>query len=367
MTNRKQRPIPLAAISTRQQTLVEAHIPLVHLTLNRHSSLTRPHRPGRDTGELLQEGCLALVEAVRTHDPNRHGTFAAFAMARIHYAMSRYAHEQHSLIRIPFITQRRRRELPDDPTGRRHRPDPLPRVVTLRDDRHSRRRISAQRRQARSFADTHHGVTVGDLVRECYDRVTARVLERMKHTPRATSQLRTLLDRCAEERWTVPEPEARTSVRKLAGALGCSIGRITHSEERFRTQTATLLEADRTYRLLLRLGRKHADGWRRRLTDRELAYLRRLPHDNADSKPLAESTPNAPPDDPNGAKTRNPNRHSRISRPRNPQRRLPHPHRRPAVSRRKPSPVVRPHPSRTDRPQTASAAPSSGPGRTDAS
>ena len=39
--------------------------------------------------ELFQEGCLALMQAVRAYDPSSGMTFASYAMPRIHYAVWR--------------------------------------------------------------------------------------------------------------------------------------------------------------------------------------------------------------------------------------------------------------------------------------
>jgi DNA-directed RNA polymerase specialized sigma subunit len=101
--------IPLAALSARQRRLVESHLPLIHHTLSRLNEwVARHRRHGRYT-ELVQEGSLALIDAVRSHDPTRHGAFAPYAMARIHFAVSRFVHETQCAIRVPYSTQRRRR------------------------------------------------------------------------------------------------------------------------------------------------------------------------------------------------------------------------------------------------------------------
>ncbi|MBN2559807.1 MAG: hypothetical protein JXQ75_02615 [Phycisphaerae bacterium] len=281
MTCGEEQRVSLGAMSARQRRLVERHLPLVHLTLRRHGDLARLCRAGREPSELLQEGCLALMEAVRAHDPARHGHFASFAMARIHYAMSRYAHEQSSLIRIPFITQRRRKNRLTGGPPDRHHPDALPRVVRMSDDRKTPSQKLVRRLYAEAVARRRDGVTIGDLVRECYDRAAAQVVSRMKSSPRCTTGLRKLVDRCSRERWTVPEPDARTPVRQLADALGCSMGRVTHCEERFRKKVAAVLQADLAYGELRRIGRRRTEGWRHRLTRRELASLRRLQAEDA--------------------------------------------------------------------------------------
>jgi hypothetical protein len=271
-----EKSIRLGAMSTRQQRFVEQNIPLVHLTLRRCRELASVREPGREPGELVQEGCLALVEAVRSHDPARHGAFATFAMARIHYAMSRFAHEHQSLIRVPFITQRRRKQRRDHDTADRHRPEPLPRVVRMSDPRKTPSQNRARHLYAEGFGRRWDGTTIGDLVRERYDRAASQVVSRLKHSPRCAADFSELVDRCSRERWTVPEPGARTPIRRLAAALGCSLGRITRCEERFRTQVIAELDADVAYGELLRLGRGRTDGWRHRLADDEVAKLRRL-------------------------------------------------------------------------------------------
>ena len=275
MARVEEQRISLHGISLQQRRLVERHLPLVRLTLNRHSDLANPRQPGREASELVQEGCLALVEAVRSHDPLRHGSFASFAMARIHFAMSRFAHEHSSLIRVPFITQRRRRKRRADTAEDRHSPEPLPRVVRMNDPRRTPSQTFSRRLYSESMSRRREGVTIGDLVRDCYDRAASCAVSQMKSAPQCTSSLRTLVDRCSHERWTIPEPYERTPVRQLAGALGCSLGRITHCEERFRKRVAALLEADITYAELIQLGRQRTDGWRHSLTPRELASLRR--------------------------------------------------------------------------------------------
>lgn len=267
--------VSLQAMSSDQQRLVETHLPLVHLTMRRCNELSRIHRPGREPSELLQEGCLALAEAVRSHDPTRHGRFATFAMARIHYAMSRYAHEQHSLIRIPYITQRRRKKSRTEGNGDRHHPFPLPRVVQMNDRRKTPSQHMASRRYAEGMGGGSEGVTIGDLLRECYDRVASLVVTRMKREPRQSTGLRELLDQCHRERWSVPEPDARMPIRRVASTLGCSIGRVTHCEERFRRRVAAVLKADAAYQSLLRLGRRRAEGWRHRLSPDEMADVSR--------------------------------------------------------------------------------------------
>lgn len=265
--------VPLEALSRRQRRLVERHLPLVHLTLKRHRELSVPRRRGRDRRELLQEGCLALAEAVRRHDPTRHGHFAAYAMARIRYAMSLYAHEQTHFIRVPFITQRRRQAMRPGADGAVDS-GPAPRRLSLEGSgRFSSRRAAAPLMECCDSESV--GPSIGELLRERFDRAGARVIAGMKRSARCPPDLRELVDRCAKERWSIPDPETRTSLSKLAAAHGCSPSRVMHCEERFRRRVADELNADARFAELRRLGRTYPEALDYRLSPGDLARLDR--------------------------------------------------------------------------------------------
>lgn len=263
----KEAAIPLTALSGAQRDLVERHLPLVRHTLKRNRHLIRVGRDARDSHELFQEGCLALIEAVRNHDTARHGHFAAYAMARIHFALSRYVHEREYAVRVPFITQRRRKPgLATD--GRRSEQAPLPTVVRISDQA-----PQAARRQARS-SSASGDPTVGELVRERIDSAMRQVTDQLKQGRRCAPGIREVVERCVRERWSVPEPEARTSIRQLAKALNCSVGRITHCEERFKKQMAATLNDDPVYGALARKAASSQHGMRQHVSRKELDALR---------------------------------------------------------------------------------------------
>ena len=270
----EERSVPLRSLSTGQRRLVERHLPLIHLTLRRTRGLLEHTTAARERSELFQEGCLALMEAVRTHDPCRHGVFAAFAMARIHYAMSRFAHEQHNLIRVPYMTQRRWKQLRKSHEQDRHRPEPLPRVVPLRESRCSPHRRHSRRLATRRLTRSADETTIGDLVRERLDYAACNVAARMRESRRSADGIRELVDLCMRERWTVPEPAEQTSIRQLASRLGCSIGRITHCEERFRKRLAEMLEQDAQYNRLIGVARRHLAGMQHVLSKEETEAIR---------------------------------------------------------------------------------------------
>jgi len=244
MNTPTEQRIALHAISAQQRRLVERHLPLVYLTLRRHPQIARTGPRPRERSELVQEGALALVDAVRNHDPRRHGAFAAYAMARIHFALSRFVHEVEPLIRVPYITQRRRRR--NTTCGDRHRPDAPPRVVSIDD-------LDAPRQRA-PHAPAQPPASDGDEVMAHIRRKSTQVIDAMRRSARRPDHDR-LLRRCRDERWFVAEPTARTSIRRLARELGCSMGRITHAEKRFHTELAALLRADPEFRRLTGISR----------------------------------------------------------------------------------------------------------------
>jgi len=257
------------ALGIRRRRLVEANLALVHLTLQRLRKRMSFSLPGRERRELFQEGCLALVEAVRTYDPARHGAFPCFAMARIHFAVSAYARENSHLIRVPYITQRRRKRRAQGGASDRHNPDRPPLVETFDEQSHTPRPRSPRPARTGLAPARPDELTVGEMIRERYDAAVDRVVGEMKHAPWATKQDARLLDRCASERWTVPEVEAKTPIKQMARELKCSPTRVTRCEHRFRSQLAKIMDRDAAYAALRNLARGSRLGMSRPLTEEE--------------------------------------------------------------------------------------------------
>jgi len=262
--------IGLDALSDAQRRRMEAHLPLVHVTIRRMGGTDKVWRARREAADLVQEGCVALAEALRSHDPARHGDFPAYAMARVHFAVSRYAHEHGGLIRVPFITQRRRRHPRGDPPEDRHDPGSPPRVVRLTESAAAVAGVPAQAPWEDGPEARGQGLTLGELVRNCYERALAEVVERLRTRGAGNHEL---VDRCLRERWIVPEPGQRTPIRSLARDLNCSLGRITHLEGRLRRGVAQRLLENPLYQRLVDLARQSAHGWRYRPSESELAEL----------------------------------------------------------------------------------------------
>lgn len=235
------RRVSLAGLSGAQRRLVERHLPLVHLSMRRTGVLARRRRTGREYRDLFQEGALCLAEAVRSHDPARHGEFAAFAMARIRFAVSRYAQENNCLIRVPLITQRRSRSR--EAGAAANRAGRLPRIVYMSGGSPPPRRRSWRGESSSDSANSDGTIERGRLG-ERIETAILLTLRQMKASSRSRTDYRRLIDICAEERWLVPEPESRTPLRDIARRLDCSIGRITRCERLFRAKVAERLTVE---------------------------------------------------------------------------------------------------------------------------
>lgn len=282
--------VSLSALSERQRRAVERHLPLVWETIRRHPILSRGRGVAREPAELFQEGCLALVEAVRSHDPSRHGRFPPYAMSRIHHAISRYAQEHDAAVRVPFIVQRRMR-------GRRRarpRVDRLSQGNTAHDTRGARRHIGS----VPGESSERSGPTIGEIVRERLHAAVRRAARALSTPDRRGAVAPDLVDACLKERWLVPEPDMKTSLRRLARSLDCDVSRVTRAEARFRRLVAKHLNEDATYLALARLAKSRPEGMAHRPGEGEFEFDRRVDRDSRDEAPGARAVLNRSRHDP---------------------------------------------------------------------
>ena len=274
----QDRPVSLGAMSDSQRRLVSEHFRLVYLAIGRFNRPEASGRPGWEFQDLRQEGFIALSDAVRNHDPTRHGDFAPYALSRIRHAVSRFAHEFRLAIRIPYITQRRRKQRLRQKQFDKARPDRFPRLVKLNCDRHSPSHWVSRRLYAESLDSPAESTTIGDLIRVRILNAADRATRRMKQTPGASAGRAQLIETCLDERWTIPDEGARTPIRQLARSLGCSLGRITHNEGRFHALMAEDLRSDPVLGALRRLARSCDAGFRHRLQHDEIVRLQCSTH-----------------------------------------------------------------------------------------
>ena len=113
-----------------QRRLVRDNLGLVGVHLRRHVRGLDAPRRHREWEDLFQEGCLGLMRAAVAFDPARGIPFAAFALPRIHNAVSCALEEKFSM----FASPKRRRRRPGGADSKRStRPDRSPRIRSLSD------------------------------------------------------------------------------------------------------------------------------------------------------------------------------------------------------------------------------------------
>lgn len=261
-------PLPL---DPRQRRLVEEHLPLVRAQLRRQTIVGPARAAARETDDLYQEGCVALVHAVRGYDAARHGPFAPYALSRIHAAMGRWLWERRDDVRVPVATQRRRirRERSSD----RHDPGGPPVVLRLDPDRLDRVPARPPDRSASHGDARPSGPTLGEALRARIDAAVRRAVSDALRRGRRGVGGGVLLRRLARERLSIPEPLTRTAVRALARELRVSLGRVTHAEASLYAGVRGLLSGDRAFRYLRYLARHRPRGMDAPLAPREQQRL----------------------------------------------------------------------------------------------
>lgn len=260
--------LPEVTLTESERALLAHHLPLVHLQLRRYRWSAREASDGDD---LFQEGCLALADAIRRHDPSRHGSFAPYAMARIHCRMGLWVAEQRTLIRVPHATQKRRRR-----RGEFDRHDPAgPAAASLAE--YARQRRSA-RRAAEATSGPHEPAAAGPTLAErLRRRIEGAVAAAARYYVAGARRENSgeVVRRIVSERLMIPESEAQTPIRALVREMAVSIGRITHTEENLLGRVRRAMARDVEFRLLRRFASRRPNGWDEGLTPREAAQLRR--------------------------------------------------------------------------------------------
>jgi RNA polymerase primary sigma factor len=95
---REERDLAAAALADEhgaRERLIEAALPAIVGIARRFAGA------GADFADLVQEGCLACLEALLRYEPERGTPFWAYAAPWVHGAMYRLAHDQRRALRLP--------------------------------------------------------------------------------------------------------------------------------------------------------------------------------------------------------------------------------------------------------------------------
>ncbi len=234
-------------LTPEQQELVRDNLGLIGVHLRRFvPGLARPKRD-REWPDLFQEGCLGLIRAAVDFDPARGIPFAAFALPRIHQAVSRALQEKFTMIARPKDARRRRGKRGRKEADPNERPgnaplDPSspPSVRSLSDSPVFYALSSRQ-----NPTESPSGETIGDRLRGKYERALRHAAQRVQSVRAAARDDRPeLIHRLVEERLLVPRTEARKALRRIARETGSSYARVADYEKKMIDMVRESLSAD---------------------------------------------------------------------------------------------------------------------------
>lgn len=233
-------------LSDQQRALVQQHLWLVDLHLRKKVPGLNKPLAGRSRDDLYQEGCLGLIEAVRRYDPEQGIPFVAFALPRIHTAVSRALWRGSSLVAVP-----RRLHLGRGPESRQE----FAQVVPL--DREPPGRVESPEpgRPGSPPAET-----LGRRLRRKIERAVRSAVEQESRVKSRRGDRRRLLEELAEHRLLVPHEDQRTPLREIARRTGSSIARVVQCDQRLRERIEQALAGDLEIQRLRGEARSHPLG-----------------------------------------------------------------------------------------------------------
>ncbi len=249
----------LGSLNKEQAQLVEEHLHLVRGHLRRHVSCPRHPTRSRERDDLYQAGCLGLIEAARLYDGDGGITFSAFALRRIHHAVSRTAYEGFSTVKVPMRKQmeQHKQEAPAPPMAPPTAPVPV--VHSLEHD--------PPTRAPDVRSDPSGDGTIAARLRQKYISAVerARQVARVGRSRRGDRSL--LVDRVVDDRLMIPDDEHKTALRQIARETDSSYARVADCEKRLVAEIARLLERDREFQRLRARARDSDHGMATRLNE----------------------------------------------------------------------------------------------------
>ena len=237
-------------LTTDQRRLVRDNMGLVMVHLRRFVRyFPNPHRE-REWEDLFQEGCLGLIQAAITFREERGIPFAAFALPRIHHAVSRAIHTKFSTVTVPTPVGRsaRRASNSDSRTVERKRP----KVHGLSDEAGARLADRVRHHPGGGGAEVE---TINDRLRGKYERAldhAASVLAQGASTRGDRDELVAIL---TQERFLVPQEDARMALRQIARQTRSSYARVAQCDKQLGEAVRRQLASDPEFRALRRRAR----------------------------------------------------------------------------------------------------------------
>lgn len=264
-------------LTGEQRRLVRENLGLVGVHLRRYlGDLSQPRRD-REWDDLFQEGCLGLIQAVVRFREERGIPFAAFALPRIHNAVSRALQTKFATVHVPAA----RHSTPGaiSPGAEPHEAVNRPRVQSLSDE------VERNLPDRRHDLHEHVGETIGDRLRDKYERAVHAAVADVGSGPSRRGDRDRLAGVLAAERFLVPGEESRTALRQIARETKSSYARVAQCDKKLAGAIRARLCRDPEFVELSRLAKCHPEGAGCRIDDtleRELGdvasgeFVRRL-------------------------------------------------------------------------------------------
>lgn len=240
-------------LTQAQQELVQANVGLVAVHLRRHvPGLAQPRRD-REYDDLFQEGCMGLMQAAARWDERSGIPFAAFAFPRIHNAISMGIRSKFLTVYVPprHGDTRSTKSKPVDGRDAAERP----REGSLSDGQ-----LLALPAGSSPGQDDPAGETIGDRVREKYERAVAQAVNALQGGASTRGDRDELLRVLARERLLVPSEELRRPLRQIARDTQSSYARVAQCATQLSQQVKRHLDEDPEFAELLRQARSTTLG-----------------------------------------------------------------------------------------------------------
>jgi len=235
---RKREPL-----TQEQRRLVRENIGLVVVHMRRYvANLSQPRRD-REWEDLFQEGCLGLMDAATRFRPERGIPFIAFALPRIHNAVSKALHAKFSTVHVPV--KRTSGESDRGTTTSDTNSSERPGVYSLAEEMEEGL-VAA----AKSDPTKPPGETIGQRMREKYERAVQTASREIAGKTSTRGDRDELVRILIEERLLVPHEESRRALRQIARDTKSSYARVAQCDRQLNDAVRRVLQSDPEFGVL---------------------------------------------------------------------------------------------------------------------
>ncbi|MEK6674356.1 MAG: sigma-70 family RNA polymerase sigma factor [Planctomycetota bacterium] len=238
---------PTDPLTPEQRVRVQGNLGLIAVHLKRYVPSSQRPAGGHEWKDLFQEGCIGLMEAAKSFDPDRGIEFAAYALPRIHRAVSDALRRKQPAIRQSNTRIKCSKSVKNDPDR--------PRVYSLSGGWEDS--LSSRKKQDRSDPTFN---TVGERLYEKYQRAVKSSVADLTAVRAIRDDRGKLIRDMVEKRLLVAEKENRTGLRTLARQTGSSFARVSECEKKLGSSIRRKLESDPEFAELKRQARTSSIG-----------------------------------------------------------------------------------------------------------